>query len=160
MKNTFSLSEVFRMAEEIERNGYQFYQEAAQATKNPDVKKVLANLAEKEKKHEELFADLRKEQCTASDMHLVDPDGEVELYIRSMAYGHVFNLDKDISELLTSIQSPRSILQLAITFEKDTIVFFTALKRAVTDINKDKVDRLIQEEISHIHELQDTLKNC
>jgi rubrerythrin len=160
MKNTFSLSEVFRLAEQIERNGFRFYQEAAKASKNLPVKQLLDHLALQEKKHEQIFADLHSQLCGGSDLNLVDLDDQVELYIRSMAYGHVFKMDLDVPQVLTSLQTERSMLQLAITFEKDTIVFFESLKKAVAVSSREKVELLIQEEIGHIHRLQEALKNC
>ena len=154
MAQTFSLSEVFRMAENIERNGYEFYTQAAAAAENDRAKKVYLELAEKEKHHQELFADLRKAFCTRTDIHWVDPDGTAEAYLKAIADNHVFNLNQDVSSLLASIQSAPSVLRMAIGFEKDTIVFFTALKNAVSGEHREKVEVLIKEELDHIQQLQ------
>jgi len=160
MKNTFSLSEVFRMAEQIERNGFRFYQEAAQAAHDPQVKGLLDRLALEEQKHQQFFQHLREQVCRTSDLHLVDQDDQVELYIRSMAFGHIFQTEADVPQRLASLQTACSLLQLAITFEKDTIVYFTSLKNAVPEPDRGKIDLLIQEEIKHIHMLQEALKKC
>jgi len=159
MANRYSLSEVLRIAEEIERNGQKFYTQAAAKTKDPAVKQLLRELAEKEKEHEEVFAQMREHYCRASDAHEVDPTGEVAAYIHSLAETHVFNLNKDVTKLLLSLQTPESILELAIGFEKDTIAYFSALKNAVRSENKEKVELLIQEEVGHIRLLQETRKN-
>jgi len=159
MADRFSLSEVLRIAEEIERNGQKFYSQAADKTKDAAVKQLMRELAEKEKEHEEVFAQMRGRYCGVSDAHEVDSTGEVAAYIRSLAETHVFNLNKDIAKLLLSLQTPGSILQLAIGFEKDTIAYFSALKNAVSSENKEKVELLIQEEVGHIRLLQETRKN-
>ena len=44
----FTADDVFEMAEQLERNGDQFYREAAQNTDNPEYKKLLVGLADME----------------------------------------------------------------------------------------------------------------
>ncbi len=154
----YSLSEVFEMAENIESNGYNFYTQAADAIKDKTVKAVFHDLAGKELQHKEIFANLRQKFCAAADAHWVDPDGQAAAYLQATADNHVFNLEKDVSSLLASLQSTESALRLAIGFEKDTIAFFTALKQAVTGENREKVDLLIKEELDHIRILQDAIK--
>ncbi|MBN1766166.1 MAG: ferritin family protein [Sedimentisphaerales bacterium] len=158
MADKFSLSEVFRMAEEIERNGAQFYAQAAESVKDQLAKDVFLNLRDKEKQHEKTFADWREYFCSLDDTHLLDPDGQVQMYLQAVADNHVFNLHKNVTQLLASVQTTRGALRLAIGFEKDTIVFFAALKDAVTDENRPKVELLIAEEIEHIRQLNDTIK--
>lgn len=154
----YSLSEVFEMAENIESNGYDFYTQAADAIKDKMVKTVFQDLARKELQHKETFASLKQELCAAAEAHWVDPDGQAAAYLKATADCHVFNIEKKVSSLLASIQSTESALRLAIGFEKDTIAFFTALKQAVTEVNRQKVDLLIKEELEHIRILQDTIK--
>ena len=158
MASQLSLSEVFRIAEDIEANGYDFYTQSAAAADDKQVKVVLADLGQKELAHKELFSTLRGELCGRDDLHWVDPDGTAELYLKAVADNHVFNLDKKVSELVASIQSSESALRLAIGFEKDTVVFFSALKNAVPEKHKAKVDLLIKEELNHICQLDEALK--
>lgn len=155
----YSLSEVFEMAEGIETNGYDFYTRAADACNDKTVKAVFQDLAQKELQHKETFADLRQTFCAAPDAHWVDPDGQAAAYLKATADNHVFNIDKEVSSLLASLQSEESALRLAIGFEKDTIIFFTALKHAVSEEHRETIDRLIEEELEHIRILQDAMKN-
>lgn len=157
MADTYSLSEVFRIAEEIERNGFDFYVQAAVAAKDADTKKVFQELAEKEKEHQMVFADMRRQFCAAADTHWFDPDGQASAYLKTLADNHVFNLNQDISALLASVQSSQSALRLAIGFEKDTIAFFTALKNATAEHYREKIDLLIKEELDHIRQLAQAL---
>ncbi len=157
MGQQFSLSEAFRMAEDIEANGFDFYIQNAKASRDKSVKALFTALAEKEKVHQAIFAGFRKEYCGEKDVHWVDPDDQAAAYIRTVADNHVFNLNKDISSLVASVQTPESAIRMAIGFEKDTIVFFTAIRDAVRDENRDKVDLLIREEYEHIRILQEEL---
>jgi len=158
MANSYSLSEVMQMAEQIEHNGVEFYTQAAKMAPDGRTRKIMEDLAEQERGHEKLFMEMRKEFCAREDAQVVDPQGQAEAYVKSVADTHVFNLGRDVTELLGSVQSPQSILSLAIGFEKDTIAFFSALKNAVTEEHRDRVDLLIQEEIGHIRSLQEAVK--
>ena len=153
MSDTFSLSEVFRIAEGIERNGYEFYTQAAAAAQDAAARKVFRHLAEEEKEHQKVFTEMRQAFCRQIDTHWFDPDGQAAAYLKTLADNHVFNLTQDVSTLLASVQSSQSALRMAIGFEKDTIAFFTVLKNAATDENRQKVELLIKEELDHIRQL-------
>ncbi|MBN2210673.1 MAG: ferritin family protein [Sedimentisphaerales bacterium] len=158
-KQNYSLSEAFRLAEAVEKNGLEFYTLAAATVKDKKTKEILLNLAEQEQRHAELFAQMRQEYCAREDLHVVDADDQVLNYIQSVAATHVFNLDKNVARLVASVQSPQSTLQLALSFEKDTITFFSALKNGVQHEHRDKVEQLIQEEVRHVRDLQEAMKN-
>ncbi len=158
MTSQYSLAEVFRMAEQIERNGRKFYLQAADAASDSFTRSVMKDLAEKEAEHEKLFAGWRQKFCEKDEIHFVDLDDQAKAYIHSAADSHVFNVDPDVAKLLASVQSPASTFRLAIQFEKDTIAYFTALKNTVLDEYKEKVDLLIQQELQHIHQLQQGLE--
>ena len=157
MVQQFSLSEAFRMAEEIEANGFEFYSLNAKSSRDKSVKALFTALAEKEKVHQAIFAGFREEYCGESDVHWVDQDDQAAAYIKTVADNHVFNLNKDMSSLVASVQTPGSAIRMAIGFEKDTIVFFTAIRDVVRDENRAKVDLLIREEFDHIRLLQEEL---
>ena len=97
---TFNAFEIFEMAEQIERNGARFYQKAAQCVSNAKSKQTLAMLAEMERGHEKIFADMRK-QLSEKDPELraFDPENEMSLYLQALASGHVFDLDPPIRSL-------------------------------------------------------------
>jgi rubrerythrin len=68
-----------------------------------------------------------------------------------MAESHVFIKNRDVSGLASRCRTSAEALDLAITFEKDSIVFFTTMKGIVPEhLGKDKIDLLINEEIKHI----------
>jgi rubrerythrin len=63
----------------------------------------------------------------------------------------VFIRNTDITGLVAGCKNPAEILDLAITFEKDSVVFYTTMKKVVApNLGQDKVDRLIDEELKHI----------
>jgi len=148
----FNADEVFEMAEEIEGNGAKFYRKAAEAAKDATVKDELLKLAEMEDEHERTFAAMRKE-LSAEDMTptAFDPEGEAALYLRAFADGHVFDPKADPSDKLTGGESPADIYATALGLEKDSIVFYLGMKEMVPErLGKDKLDRIVREEMSHI----------
>lgn len=157
MARSYSISEAFHLAETIERNGLAFYTQAAAATRDPRVRAIFASLAQAEQHHADLFEGLRQEYCRTEEIHQVDLDDQVAGYINAVAACHVFNLEKDVTRLLASVQTPESALRLALNFEKDTLAFFAALRDGVALNHRDKVDRLIREELDHVHQLQQAL---
>ena len=146
MSFEFNADEVFEIAEEIERNGAKFYRDAANDISDPKKKKILLDLAIMEDEHEQTFIKLRSELTTDEKlMTTFDPNGESEDYLRSLARTRVFYQ----KELNTT--SFKEILKSAITAEKDSIVFYLGMKDVVPNhLGKEKIDKIIKEEMSHI----------
>lgn len=149
----FNADEVFEIAEQIERNGANFYRAAAKAIANEDKRKLLINLAEMEDEHEQTFKNLRSELSEDDKiMTTFDPQGETENYLRALADTRVF-YEKEIDT--TSFEE---ILKSAITAEKDSIVFYLGMKDVVpAHSGKEKLDDIIKEEMSHIRLLSSEL---
>jgi rubrerythrin len=152
MSIDFNADEIFQLGIQIETNGKQFYETVAKNTLDPSVKRLFSELSKWESEHQQLFENLRKAlPDSAKKETLFDPDGEQSLYLRTMVESHVFVKNKDVSGLASRCKTPAEALDLAIEFEKDSIVFFTTMKGIVPEhLGKDKIDLLINEEIKHI----------
>ncbi len=82
---------------------------------------------------------------------MFDPNDEAAMYLQATADSHVFVKNKDMVGLVAGCKGPQDILELAMTFEKDSVVYYTTMKKVVApNLGQDKVDRLIDEEIKHI----------
>ena len=55
----FNADEIFQMAEQVERNGRDFYARAAKRTAESRTAQFLLGLAAMEAEHEKIFADMR-----------------------------------------------------------------------------------------------------
>jgi len=144
------------MAMEIERNGQKFYERGAEIVSDPAVKKLMTDLVEWEKGHEQLFQGLRGELTDDERASTAfDPDGEMELYVKAMAGEHVFTKKADPATLISEGDSAADVLHKALDMERDSILFYVAIKNAVPKrLGADKVEALIREEMSHIAYLQ------
>ena len=150
----FTADDVFEMAKQLERNGAKFYHEAAQHTGNPEYKKLLQMLSDMEIEHEKIFIKLRSELSGNEKSSTVfDPQNESVLYLRALADTKVF-FEKEID-----FSSMKSVLKAAILAEKDSIVFYLGMKEMVPEkFGKDKLDKIIKEEMGHIKILANELK--
>ena len=153
----FNADGVFEMAEQIERNGAQFYRNAAK--KFPNLGKLFLELAEMEVKHEKTFAEMRKGLTgTQAEPIVFDPDGEAQMYLRVMADEHVFDPNVDLTKQLAGKDTPEAVLNMAIGLERDSIAFYVGIKEAVSRrAGKDKIEDIIKEEIGHIAVLKKEL---
>lgn len=152
MSIIFNAWEIFEVAEEIERNGAEFYRRAADSIKNPDTRSRLLELAEWEARHESSFADIKNGLSEQERQHTVwDPENKDALYLQAMADGHVFNLKTDPFEELGDKENTEDILKAAIALEKEAMTYFLGLKALVpVRMGKDIVDTIIKEEMGHI----------
>ena len=147
----FNADEVLRIAEQIERNGITFYEKAAERF-GGDEKRILLRLADMERTHERVFATMRRELSDANrELEAIDPEGEAARYLAAFADGQVFDPDADPLALLGPKSSGRDILKVAIGLEKDSVVFYVAIRDAVPpSLGKEKIERIIKEEMDHI----------
>jgi rubrerythrin len=152
MAVTFNADEIFKIGVEIEKNGYAFYSAAAARSENKDNKKLLSELAHWEEKHIEIFEKLRKELSVLKDvMEEFDPDNMVHQYLKSIADSRVFVKGQKMDGELEKCKSPSDVLNAALAFEKDSVVFYSSMKEIVrSDLGKADVDKLISEELLHV----------
>jgi rubrerythrin len=154
MSYDFNADDVFEMAEQMERNGGNFYRAAAKEAFLSEVERqMLLELARMEDQHEELFKAMRAELTGDEKAATVfDPTGEAVLYLRALADTRVF-FEKEIET--TSMEA---ILKAAIDAEKDSIVFYLGMKASVPEsMGKDRLDEIIKEEMGHIRLLSQKL---
>jgi rubrerythrin len=159
MTVTFNAFEVFEIAEQIERNGTNFYIRAAELFDDPDIRQMFLRLAEWETEHEQTFARMKQQlaeqdrnaKAPAPDDLLPDP--------RVMAGMAVFGIRSNPAEELRGRQEKTNVIRRAVEKEKDSIVFYHGLKEFVpAGADKERIDDIIKEEMKHIVILDQSLK--
>ncbi|MCF8025314.1 MAG: ferritin family protein [Desulfobacteraceae bacterium] len=145
----FSADDIFKLAEEIEVNGEQFYRKAAEDVSAPQEKDMLSGLADMEKEHKRLFEQMRSEFKEKEKSQTVfDPEGEAENYLKALADIRVF-FEKPIDT-----SSMKNILKAAIQAEKDSIVLYIGMKELVPEkYGRNRIENIIKEEMGHIRQL-------
>ncbi|MDR1085491.1 MAG: ferritin family protein [Deltaproteobacteria bacterium] len=150
----FNAAEAFKMAISIEENGLEFYRKAAEQVGPGPVSDLFRQLAEEEKHHKSTFTDFLA-KVKDEGPTVFDPDNETDAYLKMMADLHVFRQKPGaVAEALAAVKTPQDALKLAISFEKDSVIFFVELKAAVgQEADRLEVDKLILEEAGHIRKL-------
>ncbi len=147
----FNINEVFEIAEQIERNGYSFYTKAASIAKDEESKLFLEELAQMEANHEKLFISLKKHFDLETPIDFNDLDNTALQYLRAIVEGKIFINLQPTGTILTGNESMEEIKKMAIEFEKNTVIYFVALMNASSQQDyKDKIQKLINEELQHI----------
>jgi rubrerythrin len=144
--------EIFQVGVQIEANGRAFYEAAAEGASDPGVRALCRELAAWETRHVELFENLRRALPeSAREGQVFDPDSEESGYVKAAADGHVFVKNTDVGALAAKCRTGRDILDLAIGFEKDSVVFYAAMKNLVPkEYAAQSIDALVDEELRHI----------
>lgn len=151
MSILFSASEAVSMAIEIETNGINFYNAMATNTGDKKSKEVFTLLAGEEVKHKKIFQRMLENipEVTLSPAE----EEEYENYLGALAKSRIFTPSMDPFELLNKTKNNIDAIDLAIEFEKDSILFFYELMDQAIEQDKQLIDNLIKEEKSHFSKL-------
>jgi rubrerythrin len=153
MMYDFNAEDIFEMAEQLERNGAQFYRTAAAAVKDSTAQDLLLHLSAMEDDHEKTFARMRSQLKASETIATVfDPHGEAAGYLKALIDTRVF-FEKKIDT-----SSLEGILKDAIAAEKDSIVFYLGMLEAVPEkLGRSRLDDVIKQEMGHIRQLSKEL---
>lgn len=151
MVDTFDTAEIFKIAEQIERNGARFYRRAAEIFDDGDIRDIFRQLAEWETKHERAFARMRERLSDSGGSPGNLDRGRTVNDPTAMAGLAVFGIRSNPWEELTGHESRTQVLRRAVDKEKDSIVFYEGLKGFAADCaDRDRIDDIIREEMRHI----------
>ncbi len=159
---SFSADEVFEMAMDIEKNGEAYYRKALALAKSAGVKAVFTDLMEQERHHYATFKELRDKLPPRTSLPTVaDPESEEYLYLDALVKSRLFNTAREAEALAAKSGDEIEALRSALTFEKDTVLFFQTMK-AMTDerLGRGEIDRIIEEEHRHIVRISKAIKEA
>lgn len=151
MGNIFAGSEIVELGVCIEENGRDFYQALTEKTANPDSRRVFEYLAGEEAKHIVVFKKIleKVEKYEPAESY----PGEYFAYMRALAEGYVFTQKGKGKELAKNTKSEMEALNLGIGFEKDSILFYEGMKKAVPEYDHKVINELIAQEQQHLSQL-------
>ncbi len=151
MAKTFSACEIIELGIRIEENGRDFYKRLVELAENENVVKTLSFLAEAEEEHIKVFKEIFSGSCN------YDPEGvypeEYFLYLNSLASEYVFTKQGEGEKAASLVGTYAQGLNLGISFEKDSILFYQEMKKFVPAAQHDKIDDLIENEKQHLNTL-------
>jgi len=155
----FSLNEVIELAIQIEKSGYEFYNTAL---KRSDLSKkaveLITHLRDEEIGHEAIFKNIRSNENLEKLGNTVEWQ-EAASYLKAISDSHIFSDPKASIKLATTSANEIEVIEYAIQFEKDTLLFFHSLHQKSSEPETKKViNKIIDEEISHVMQLIDIQK--
>jgi rubrerythrin len=146
----FSLEEILDLGIRIEKNGEKFYREAEKKVALEELKTLLTRLADDEVEHLSFFS--RKKEALKSK----PADPELEKLASSVLQGILGDQSFSLMEANPAdMETIDDLLNLAIEFEKDTILFYEMLTSLAARGEPLKgLDEIIEEENRHVARLQ------
>lgn len=157
MANIFSGAEVVEIGIQIEKNGYDFYNTLAERTKSPKTEEMYRFLAGEEEKHIAVF-----QQILNTVQKYSPPEaypGEYFAYMNALAREHIFTQENKGRQAAEQTTSDKQAIDLALGFEKDSIVFYEKMKEVVPQQDLKIIDALIRQEVEHVRILTGLIKN-
>ena len=149
----FSLKDIVDIAVQIEQNGERVYRNAAKKIKDPLLRSLLQGLADEEAQHAKWFEALMDTVTGTGDFPEQEKMGRALL--KNAVGTQSFTLeDADFS----SMETIEDLLELAIEFEKDTVLFYGMLQPLIEDQKTlEQLHAIIQEEENHARRLKEML---
>ena len=151
MSVVFSAEEVFSMAMEIEKSGYAYYKTVADGTDNPKLKELFDYLAGEEQRHYAFFESLSKE---VTDLNISGEELEqLSEYIQATTESRFFIGEDKAIALAKKTGNVKDAIDVAIGFEKDTLLFFYEVQNVTPQKTKKAAGEIIEEEKRHVMRL-------
>jgi rubrerythrin len=141
------------MAVRVEHQGAEFYEKCARASTQSEVRNVFQHLIDQEFQHARLFSGMKQ---GLEDYELPESyPGETKSYLDCFVKDRVFSDSEQALDQGGRVSDPLTAVELALEFEKRSILFYSGMKQVVRASEHDAVDRVIGEEHKHIRRLLD-----
>jgi len=152
----FRATEVVEMAMQLEKRGELFYSVVADKAASPEVQALFEELAEEEKYHYAAFEKMTRTTWEQSPTFEGDWD-EYMMYLHATLHSTFFEGSDKALSMAEQVTDEKEALQMAIGFEKETMLFYFDLRDKVSDADKPVIERIIAEERTHVQRLSGML---
>ncbi len=158
MTRELTAFEVVKIAEQMEHNAARFYRKAAGMYHDPALSKLFSELAQWEKRHVQVFAEMKDQFSEhAWERGSSDPD-RVDVS-RLDVPPAVFDEHSDPAKELTGNETSAEVFNLALKKERYTIGYYTYLTEfALGQENIKVIKSILQEEKKHVRVLMQSLR--
>ena len=156
MSIAFSASELINTAIGIEKQGIAYYDVMAESTWHEVARDLFRHLANMEKTHLTTF------QSMLDDVEKYEPPGqfaaEYDAYMRALIDNAVFTDELAASELATHLDNEIEAMDIAISAEKESILFYYYMKEVMPPSVEPVVLKILAEEKAHLSQLSEIRK--
>ncbi|NIO87711.1 MAG: hypothetical protein GTN53_44455 [Candidatus Aminicenantes bacterium] len=148
MSALVNVAEILDFAIYMEQKGYEFYTESAKKFDNLKLVQLFHLLAQEELDHERIFKGMKEKAKTMASREIKDEDNQTSM--KDYLKGFVFGINKSVKEKVGTIKTMEDALNVALGFERDSVVFYSTLKKYVDKKNAAIVEDVVQEESRHV----------
>ena len=156
MGNILGASEIVEIGIRIEKNGRDFYNTLVGQSKNQEAVGIFKFLAGEEEKHISVFRKLLDSLASYEPPEAYP--GESAAYMNALAGEYVFTQDNKGQEAAKKINTDLQAVEMAIGFEKDSIIFYEGARQFLPEYDLKIVEALIDQEKSHLLQLTNLKK--
>ncbi|MGM0442774.1 MAG: ferritin-like domain-containing protein [Fibrobacterota bacterium] len=160
--NSYSAKEIVQIGIEIEKNGEAFYRAAADGAESPEVRTLFADLAGWEMNHVSIFQSIGDEIQNETPLTTEMDENDLAVqYLKATADSHIFVKNKNMEKLAHNCKSEMEALEMALTFEKDSVLLYTAMTSTMKDRSgseKKAIEKMTREEMKHVSIIQEQIQ--
>ncbi len=147
--------EIVEIATRLEQGGEAFYTAAVDRATSAGVRELFVFLAEQERQHRRAFQRLAQDgvELVLSPEQVAD----FQAYTNALLKQSFFASPDSALYQAAQAEDERAALQIALDFEKETLLFFHELRDAVRAAGRKVVEAIMEEERQHIQRLSAVL---
>ncbi|MBS3733883.1 MAG: ferritin family protein [Phycisphaerae bacterium] len=154
MAELFEITELVKIGIDDEKAGVGFYQTMAERADNERLKAIFADLADQERYHQRRFEQML-EDLGGHTPSREQYAGEYRQYLQALTSDRAFPDPDAARKMAQECPDDRSAVELAVRFERDTLLLMHEMASLMPDKHRDVVNDLAEEEQSHLVTLAD-----
>ena len=148
----FQAADIIELAMQVEQSGEAFYRAVATKVETQDARQLFEYLAGQEVVHYQVFQKLSQTIREAPFMTDEEWDLYVDYLSGTVQSAFFEGTDKALA-LAETVTDASHAIQMAIGFEKETLLFFYDLRERIPDQDRPVVEKIVEEEKRHIRRL-------
>jgi rubrerythrin len=148
----FQAADIVELAMQVEQSGEAFYRAVAAKSEAQEVRPLFEYLAGQEVVHYQVFQ--RLSQTIREAPFMTDEEWDLYMdYLNGTVQSAFFEGTDKALALAETVTDASHAIQMAIGFEKETLLFFYDLRERIPDRDRPVVEKIVEEEKRHIRRL-------
>ena len=152
MGENLTIQEIIEIAIEIEKNGAAFYNALTKSAETNRLKELYDYLSKEEARHITRFQEIL-ESVGGYQISEAYYATQYMGYMKALADERVFTSDLSAAEVAERAGSPREAIDIAIGFEKESVIFLHEMWNLVPESDRKAIEKLLDEERDHLRRL-------
>jgi rubrerythrin len=148
----FQAADIVELAMQVEQSGEAFYRAVAHKVEGRDTRELFEYLAGQEAIHYQVFQKLS--QTVHEAPFMTDEEWDLYLdYLNGTVQSAFFEGTDKALALAETVTDAQQAIQMAIGFEKETLLFFYDLRDRIPEKDRPLIEKIVDEEKRHVRRL-------